>query len=98
MAITIRNKETEAMIRRLAKRRNEGPSAVIRRLAEDELRREGEVSRDEYMRRMLVFDELARRYPPVDPKVPWSEIEEEIDSIFDDLDAERVTPEDEKSA
>jgi hypothetical protein len=30
--------------------------------------------------------------------VPWSEIEEEIDSIFDDPDAERATPEDEKSA
>ena len=29
MAITIRNKETEAMIRRLGKRRNEGPSAVV---------------------------------------------------------------------
>jgi hypothetical protein len=98
MAITIRNKETEAMIRRLAKRRNEGPSAVVRRLAENELQRDGEISRNEYMRRMLVFDELARRYPPLDPKVPWSEIEKEMDSIFGGLDEDGAPPQDKKSA
>jgi hypothetical protein len=38
MAITIRNKTTEAMIREIGRRRGEGPSAVVRYLAESKLR------------------------------------------------------------
>ena len=34
MAITIRNKETERMIREIGRRYGEGPSQTIRRLAE----------------------------------------------------------------
>jgi hypothetical protein len=86
MAMTIRNKETEAMIRRIGKKRGEGPSSVIRRLAEQELRRNGEVPQAEYNRRMRAFEELARRYPPPEPRVPWSEIEAEMQSLFDYLD------------
>lgn len=37
MAITIRNKTTEAMIREIGRRRGEGPSAVVRYLAESKL-------------------------------------------------------------
>jgi hypothetical protein len=91
MAITIRNKDTEAMIRRIGKRRDEGPSAVVKRLAEQELQRSGEVPKEEYERRMRLFDELARKYPPPEPEVPWSEIEKEMDELFDYLD-EEATP------
>lgn len=90
MAITIRNKDTEAMIRRIGKRRNEGPSAVVKRLAEQELLRNGQVSQGEYERRMRVFDELARKYPPSEPKVPWSEVEREMDALFDYLDEDAL--------
>jgi len=88
MAITIRNKDTEAMIRRIGKRRNEGPSAVVKRLAEQELQRNGEVQQEEYARRMRAFEELAQKYPPPGPKVPWAEIEREMDAVFDYLDEE----------
>lgn len=98
MAMTIRNKETEAMIRRIGKPRGEGPSAVVRRLAEEELRREGEVSQPEYERRMRAFEELARRFPPPEPKVPWSDIEVEMQSLFDYLDEEDAPQRTEPSA
>lgn len=98
MAITIRNKDTEAMIRRIAKRRNEGPSAVVKHLAEQELQRNGEVPQEEYERRMRVFDELARKYPPPEPKVPWSEMEKEMDALFDYLDDDTTPPQHKKSA
>jgi hypothetical protein len=88
MAITIRNKDTEAMIRQLGKRRNEGPSAVVNRAVREALEREGQVSQEEYERRMRAFEELARKYPPPDPKIPWGEIEAEMQSLFDYLDEE----------
>jgi hypothetical protein len=90
VAITIRNKETEAIIRRLGKRRNEGPSAVVSRLAKEALAREGQVSQEEYERRMRAFEQLAREFPPPEPKVPWSEIEAEMQSLFDYLDEEEM--------
>ncbi len=34
MAITIRNQKTEELIRKIGRRTGEGPSAVVRRLAE----------------------------------------------------------------
>ena len=95
MAITIRNKETEEMIRRIGKRRNEGPSAVVKRLAAQELARTSTVSDEEYQRNMRIFDELARKYPPAEPKVPWSEIEAEMQALFDYMDedlGDRPTP------
>jgi hypothetical protein len=98
MAITIRNRDTEAMIRRIGKHRNEGPSAVVKRLAEQELQRGGEVSQEEYERRMRAFDELARKYPPSEPKVPWSEIERERDALFDYLDEEPLPEQNKKPA
>ena len=98
MAITIRNKDTEAMIRQIGKRRNEGPSAVVKRLAEQELQRNGEVQQEEYARRMRAFEELARKYPPPEPKVPWAEIEREMDAVFDYLDEEPRPETQKKSA
>jgi hypothetical protein len=86
VAITIRNKETEAIIRRLGARRREGPSAVIARLAKEELKREGQVSREEYARRMAAWDELMSLAPPRDPNATWEDFEAEMQSLFDYLD------------
>lgn len=86
MAITIRNKETEAIIRRIGKRRNEGPSAVVSRWAKEADEREGQVSPQEYERRMAAWDELMALAPPRDPNVTWEDIEAEMQSLFDDLD------------
>lgn len=88
MAITIRNKETEAILRRLGERWSQGPSAVIARLAKDALKREGQVSPDEYERRMKGWDELMKLAPPRDPNLKWEDIEREMQSLYDYLDAD----------
>lgn len=83
MAITIRNKQTEELIRRIGRRNGEGPSAVIRRLAEREAAAEDSpVPEEEVERRLKRFEELARKYPPSGPKMTWKEVEKEMDSIF----------------
>ena len=85
MAITIRNQKTEELIRRIGRRTGEGPSAVVRRLAEREADgQDNTVPEDEVRRRMQRFDELARKYPQAGPKMSWKEIEREMDSIFGD--------------
>lgn len=93
MAITIRNKETEDLIRKIGRRTGEGPSAVVRRLAENEnkMQSEGQVSEAEVARRLQVFEDLRRRYPPPDPKPTWTEIQAEIDSLYDDLDEPKAS-------
>ena len=88
VAITIRNKETEAIIRRLGKRRNEGPSAVVARLAKEAVAREGQVSEEEYQRRMKAWDEVMALAPPRDPNLTWDEVEREMQSLFDYVDDE----------
>ena len=92
MAITIRNKETEANIRVIGKRRGEGPSAVVARLAKEELQREGQVTQSEYERRMAAWDEVMALAPPRDPNFTWEDVEREMDSLFDYME------EDEKPA
>ena len=89
MAITIRNSRTEAMIRRIGQQRREGPSAVVKRLAEEELQRIGQVSQEDFERRMRIWDELAEKYPPPDDKLTWAEIEAEMQSLFDYLDEDK---------
>lgn len=86
MAITIRNKTTEELIRKIGRRTGEGPSAVVRRLAENENREPSVqlVSTEEVRRRLAMFDELAKKYPPPNDGKSWAEIEEEMDSIFGD--------------
>ncbi|WP_156953273.1 hypothetical protein [Afifella pfennigii] len=85
MAITIRNKETEAMIRRLGRRWGLGPSGVVRRLAEDELGGSAGVSEGEFQRRMAAWDEIMKLAPPRDPDLTWEDVEREMDSLFDYL-------------
>ena len=86
MAITIRNQKTEELIRKIGRRTGEGPSAVVRRLAEREAKGEDEqdVPAQEVQRRIALFDELRNKYPDTGPKMSWAEIEEEMDSIFGD--------------
>lgn len=90
VAITIRNKETEDLIRRIGRRTGEEPDAVITRLVASEAKSDmvGEVSREEYERRMKVFEELREKYPPPEPKMTWAEVEREMDAIFDYLEEE----------
>jgi len=88
MAITIRNKTTEAMIRAIGRRTGEGPSAVIRRLAESETQHERQPSEDEIRRRIEFMEELSRKYPPPDPKPTWKEIEKDIEDMYAYLDEE----------
>lgn len=87
MALTIRNKSTEAMVRELGKRWNAGPSATVRRLAERELgqsvRRQEDIDRD-----LKALEALAKRYPPPDDGLTWAEVEAEMQSLFDYLDDE----------
>ena len=86
MAITIRNKETEELIRKIGRRTGEGPSAVVARLVKQEAsgRNEQKVPEEEVRRRMAVFEELRKKYPNTGPEMTWAEIEEEMDSIFGD--------------
>jgi hypothetical protein len=85
MAITIRNKHTEALIRQIGARTGEGPSAVVKRLAERALEEApGRVSQAEYERRMAAWDDLMKLAPPRDPNLTWSEVEQEMNSIFGD--------------
>ena len=89
MAITIRNTETEELIHRIGSRTGEGPSAVIRRLAEKEARKHpAGVPEAEVRRRIAEFEAIAKEFPPPDPKPSWAEIEREMDALFDDAPAE----------
>jgi hypothetical protein len=88
MAITIRNKTTEDLIHKIGRRTGEGPSAVIRRLAEREAGTHGAqdpVPPEVVEARMRNMEELRLKYThPDDPKLTWQEIEEEMDAIFGD--------------
>jgi hypothetical protein len=88
LAITIRNKKTEELIRKIGRRTGEGPSAVIARLAEQENARSSRPSEAEIARRLALFEELAQRYPPPDPKPSWEEIEREAHALYDYVEAE----------
>jgi len=91
VAITIRNKTTEELIRTIGQRTGEGPSAVIRRLAETENRMlPGEQSsQEEIAQRLRLMRDLREKYRnPNSINLSWQEIEREMDSIFgDDLNS-----------
>lgn len=85
MAITIRNKTTEELIRKIGRRTGEGPSAVVRRLvAREAAGQDGAVPEEEVRQRLAYFEAIRRKYPPPHDDVTWPEIEEEMDSIFGD--------------
>lgn len=87
MAITIRNRETEAMLRQLGMRWGLGPSRVIRRLAEEELVRSGTTSPEEFASRMKLWDELEREFPPPSEEEK-RQMQYELDHMYDYLDDE----------
>ncbi len=89
MAITIRNKSTEALVRRLGKRWGIGPSAVIRRLAENAVAQSetGTVSPDEFKRRMKAWDELMAMVPEFTEEEK-RQMQYEMDHMYDYLDEE----------
>jgi hypothetical protein len=86
VAITIRNKTTEDLIRQIGRRTGEEPSAVIERLVAQEAgpARDEKVPEEEVRRRMQRFEELRKQFPPPGNPPTWAEIEEEMDSIFGD--------------
>jgi hypothetical protein len=88
MAITIRNKTTEELIRKIGRRTGEGPSAVVRRLAAAEAlsQNEQKVSEEEVGRRIQFMRQLREKYPPPDPKPTWEEVERERDALYDYLE------------
>jgi len=94
MAITIRNKDTEAIIRRLGERWNEGPSGVVKRLAKQADQQVQEADRLKQERRMKAWEEVMALAPPRDPHVTWEDIEREMDGLFDYLegDSEQKQP------
>lgn len=86
VAITIRNKETEELIRRIGRRTGEEPDAVMLRLvkAEDTSRQASTVPPEEVAKRREFFEQLRKKYPPPEDQMTWAEVEEEMDSIFGD--------------
>jgi hypothetical protein len=93
MAITIRNKETEELIRKIGRRTGEGPSAVVARLVKAEASggNDRKVPEDEVRRRMQRFAELAEKYPPPDPRPSPEAIEREVDSFYEYLETNPST-------
>lgn len=87
MAVTIRNKQTEAMLRQLGLKWRAGPSGVVRRLAEQELARAGTVTPEEFKRRMKIWDELEREFPPPTEEEK-RQMQYEMDHMYDYLDRE----------
>jgi len=87
MAITIRNKEIEANIRRLGKAWGIGPSAVVRRLAEAQVAREGTLAPSDYRRRMEAWDELMAMVPEFTEEEK-REMQHELDHMYDYLEEE----------
>lgn len=87
MAITIRNKTTEELIRRIGRRTGEGPSAVVARLVEREATgHEQTIPEDEVRRRLDFMRELREKYPPPDPKPAREDIERDTDALYHYLD------------
>jgi hypothetical protein len=88
MAITIRNKTTEELIRKIGRRTGEGPSAVVARLVKAEAGINDNTKPappDVVEQRMRELEESRLRHIyPDDPKLTWAEIEDEMDSIFGD--------------
>ena len=89
MAITIRNKEIEAMIRTICDHTGEGPTALIHRLASQALENpRSRRPRDEIRRRMAELEESTRRHAPPPSERPSPEesrrMQRELDAYLDE--------------
>ncbi len=77
MAITIRNKRIEDMIREIGRNTGEGPSAVVARAVEI---LNGRTFSEQESRDKLKH--LMKDVPPRDPNLTWEDLQNEMDSIF----------------
>jgi hypothetical protein len=87
MAITIRNRQTEAEIRRLGKRWGLGPSAVIRRLAEEELQRVETAGQTNTGNPGDLWDDLMAMVPTLteaEKHQVWDEMDHMYDYLYED--------------
>ncbi len=83
MAITIRNKETERIIRDVGRQTGEGPSALIARLVEQEERRLVDGRRAQHAERRRALRQLIEETPPVSEdarRAVW----EELGAMYDE--------------
>jgi hypothetical protein len=87
MAITIRNKRTEAMIREIGQRTGEGPSALLHRLAKEALEREAARERREQKTRLESWDALDEAFPPP-TEAEKAEMRKVMETMYDYLDPE----------
>jgi hypothetical protein len=83
MPITLRNKETEALIRELGKTRGEGPSATITRLAREAKQREEEAWEAEVERRRAAAKELRGLIPPMTEEEKRA-VHQAMEDMYDD--------------
>jgi hypothetical protein len=87
MAITIRNRQTEAMIRKIGKRTGEGPSALLYRLAAAEIEREEAQESEAAKMRLASWDALDEAFPPPSEEEK-AKMRRTIETMFDYLDDE----------
>lgn len=85
MAITIRNKRTEAIIREIGQRTGEGPSALLHRLAKAELERNATRESQEQRTRLESWDTLDEAFPPPSEDEK-TEMRKTMETLFDYLD------------
>lgn len=82
MAITIRNKETERIIRDVGSQTGEGPSALIARLVGQEERRLAEARKARREERRKALDALMAATPKATPE-DWEDIQRIMDDMYD---------------
>lgn len=87
MAITIRNKQTEAMIREIGQRTGEGPSALLHRLAKEALEREAEQAEQDRRARLAAWEGLDEDFPPPSEEEK-AEMRKVMETMYDYLDHE----------
>lgn len=83
MAIAIRNKTTEAMIRAIGRRRGEGPSAVVRYLAENKLREFEVVDPERSAQRKEAIRKVMAGRPRLTDEQKW-EIGRRMEELYDE--------------
>ncbi len=83
MAITIRNKTTEAALREIGQDTGEGPSALIGRLVAEEKTRLSEVEKLERARRRHAMRELIAMLPKL-TEHDSAEIDRAIEDMYDE--------------
>lgn len=88
MAITIRNKTTEAMIREIGRRTGEGPSELLARLAEAELAEMEVQQREAVERRLAAWEELDREFPPPSEEEKEA-IRQKLETMYDYLERDK---------